>query len=156
APGASGAADAGAAVASAGQVEAASGVKVVRPGGGDAPRGVVIDVPRSLGATLEPAPDARLVEKSRYGLLPRVGSDGARAFQVYARRLGASSGLAAGGPKVALMIGGLGLNVEGTEAAIAELPGAVTLGFAPYGAAVDRQAAEARAAGHETVLQAPM
>jgi polysaccharide deacetylase 2 family uncharacterized protein YibQ len=93
-----------------------------------------------------------VIEKSRYGPLPRVGTDGARPFQVYARPIVTSSGLNAGDPKVALMIGGLGLNVGGTEAAIAELPGAVTLGFAPYSAAVDRQAAEARAAGHETVL----
>ena len=155
-PAASVTADAPSAIASAGQVEAASGVKVVRPGGGEPPRGIVIDVPRSLGVTLAPAPDDRVIEKSRYGPLPRVGTDGARPFQVYARPIVASSGLNAGDPKVALMIGGLGLNVGGTEAAIAELPGAVTLGFAPYSAVVDRQAAEARAAGHETVLQAPM
>ena len=42
------------------------------------------------------------------------------------------------------------------QSAIAKLPGAVTLGFAPYGAALAQQAAEARKAGHETVLQAPM
>src|SRR5208282_2780498 len=45
---------------------------------------------------------------------------------------------------------------EGTEAAIAKLPGAVTLGFAPYGAGIEERAAEAREAGHETALQAPM
>ena len=54
------------------------------------------------------------------------------------------------------MVGGLGLNAEGAEAAIAKLPGAVTLGFAPYGAAIEERAAEAREAGHETALQAPM
>jgi polysaccharide deacetylase 2 family uncharacterized protein YibQ len=64
--------------------------------------------------------------------------------------------LKAGAPRIALMVGGLGLNLEGTEAAIAKLPGAVTLGFAPYGAGVEERAAEAREAGHESVLQAPM
>jgi polysaccharide deacetylase 2 family uncharacterized protein YibQ len=144
------------AIASADQVEAASGVKVTRSGGAGAPGGIVIDVAQALGITLEAAPDERLVETSRYGLLPRVGADGAKAFDVYSRPILTSPKLKAGAPRVALMVGGLGLNAEGTEGAIAKLPGAVTLGFAPYGAAVDRQAADARAAGHETVLEAPM
>ena len=144
------------AIASASQVEAASGVKVTRPGGGDAPGAVIIDVREALGVTLDAAPDPRLIEKSRYGLLPRVGADGARPFDVYSRPVLASPKAKAGWPRIALMVGGLGLNAEGTANAIAELPGAVTLGFAPYGAALAQQAAEARKAGHETVLQAPM
>jgi uncharacterized protein len=36
------------------------------------------------------------------------------------------------------------------------LPSGVTLGFAPFGAAIEEGAAEARDAGHETALQAPM
>jgi hypothetical protein len=145
------------AIASASQVEAASGVKVTRSGSGGAPPpGVIIDVAEALGVTLDPAPDQRLVENSRYGLLPRVGADGARPFDVYSRPVLPSAKVRAGRPRIALMVGGLGLNAEGTANAIAELPGAVTLGFAPYGAALDGQAAEARKAGHETVLEAPM
>ncbi len=144
------------AIASADQVEAASGVKVTRVGGGSAPGAVIIDVARALALRLDPAPDPRLVETSRYGLLPRVGADGARPFEVYARAVMLDQRLKAGAPRIALMVGGLGLNPEGAQAAIANLPGAVTLGFAPYGAAVDRQAADAREAGHEIVLQAPM
>jgi hypothetical protein len=53
-----------------------------------------------------------------------------------------------------LVVVGLGLNPEAAESAIAKLPGAVTLGFSPSGRAVEQQAAEAREAGHETVLQA--
>ncbi len=64
--------------------------------------------------------------------------------------------LKAGSPRIALMVGGLGLNAEGTRSAIANLSGAVTLGFAPYGAAIEERAAEARETGHETALQAPM
>jgi uncharacterized protein len=52
------------------------------------------------------------------------------------------------------MVGGLGVDPEGARSAIVRLPGAVTLGFAATGAAVETQAAEAREAGHETVLQA--
>jgi polysaccharide deacetylase 2 family uncharacterized protein YibQ len=143
-------------IASADQVEAASDVKVTRVGGGGPPNGLIIDVPRALAHRLEAAPDPRLVEESRYGLLPRVGADGTRPFEAYARPTKLEPKLEAGNPRIALMVGGLGLNAEGTRGAIANLPGAVTLGFAPYGAAIEERAAEAREAGHETALQAPM
>ena len=144
------------AIAAAAQVEAASGVKVTRASGGDPPKALIIDVPRALAVNLAPAPDQRLVEKSKYGLLPRIGADGARPFDVYARPVVLDPSLKAGGPRIALLVGGLGLNAEGTQTAIAKLPSAVTLGFAPYGAAIEERAAEAREAGHETALQAPM
>src|SRR5271170_1087055 len=143
-------------IASAGQVEAASGVKVTRAGGGVPPNARIIDVERALAVRLDAAPDPRLVETSRAGPLPRVGADGARPFEVYARPVVLDPKLKAGAPRIALMVGGLGLNAEGTEAAIVKLPSAVTLGFAPYGAAIEQRAAEAREAGHETALQAPM
>ncbi len=72
-------------IASADQVEAASGVKVTRAGGGGPPNALIIDVPRALAVRLEAAPDPRLVEKARYGLLPRGGADGTRPFEAYAR-----------------------------------------------------------------------
>jgi polysaccharide deacetylase 2 family uncharacterized protein YibQ len=50
----------------------------------------------------------------------------------------------------------MGLSPRATEAAIAGLPGAVTLGFAPYGADLARQTVLAREAGHELVLEIPM
>jgi uncharacterized protein len=140
-------------IASAGDVEAASGVKVTRAGGGP-PNARIIDVERALAVRLDAAPDPRLIETSRGGPLPRVSADGARPFDVYARPVVLDPKLKAGAPRIALMVGGLGLNAEGTEAAIAKLPGAVTLGFAPYGPEVEERAAEAREAGHETALQA--
>jgi uncharacterized protein len=142
-------------IASAEQVEAASGVKVMRGNAGP-PKALIIDVARALGVRLAPAPDARIVENSKYGLLPRVGIDGARPFEVYARPVVLDPSLNAGSPRIALVVGGLGLNAEGTQSAIAKLPSAVTLGFAPFGAAIEERAAQARDAGHETALQAPM
>ncbi len=142
--------------ASAAQVEAASGVIVTRAGGAGPPNARIIDVERALAVRLDSAPDPRLIETSRRGPLPRIGADGARAFEVYARPVLLDPKLKPGAPRIALMVGGLGLNAEGTEAAIAKLPGAVTLGFAPYGAGIEERATEAREAGHETALQAPM
>ena len=140
---------------SASQIEAQSGVKVVRTGGATAPGSLIIEVPTAIGLQLNPAPDERLVEKSRYGPLPRIGADGARPADVYARPPLVPANLK-GAPRVALLVGGLGLSEEGTSQAIRQLPGAVSLGFAPYGAAVERLVAEARGAGHETILQVPM
>jgi hypothetical protein len=137
------------------QVEADSGVKVVRSGGG--PGGsMIIDVPQALSLRLPPAPDRRLTEKSRFGLLPRVGADGARPAEVYARPVFASAKLRPDAPRVALLVGGLGLNPASTADAIARLPAAVSLGFAPYGDGLESEAAAAREAGHETLLQSPM
>ncbi len=149
-------------VATAGDTEMQSGVKVTRAsnsgGGGSGP--MIIQIGPSsasaAGVRLAPAPDRRLAEKGRYGLLPRMGADGARPMEVYSRPFVTSAQLKADAPRIALVIGGVGLNAQTTEAAIAELPEAVTLAFAPYGANVAAEAARARARGHETLLQAPM
>ena len=143
-------------IASAGQVEAASGVKVTRAGGGSPPNARIIDVERALAVRLDPAPDPRLIETSRSGPLPRVGADGARPFEVYARPVAARSEIES--RRAADRADGRRPRPQrrGHRSAIAKLPGAVTLGFAPYGAAIEERAAEAREAGHETALQAPM
>jgi uncharacterized protein len=146
----------GSILSSAGQFEASSGVKVSRAGGASAPNALIIEVPEALGVQLTQAPDKRLIEKSRYGLLPRVGADGTRAAELYARPVLTSGKLRAGAPRIAILIGGVGIAPESTSAAIHALPGPVSLAFAPYGTNVDRDANDARQAGHETFLQTPM
>ncbi len=59
-------------------------------------------------------------------------------------------------PMVALVIAGLGLSQAATETAIQQLPGAVTLAFAPYARNLEDWVAQARAAGHEVLLEVPM
>jgi polysaccharide deacetylase 2 family uncharacterized protein YibQ len=132
------------------QVEIENGVRVVRGAVSTGP--AIIRVPDGAGG-LAPAPDPRLVEKSRFGLLPRRGKDGATPAQVYARPQPA---LKPGVPRIALIIGGMGLNDLSTQSVISRMPAAVTLAFAPYGARVEHLAASARDAGHEILLQAPM
>jgi uncharacterized protein len=135
-------------------VERRTGVKIIRAGGGAAPEALIIDVAKALNTGLPAAPDPRLIEQTPHGPIPRIGVDGARPPEVYARPAVSSGGLAQGSPRVALLIGGRGLAPRATESAIASLPGAVTLGFAPYGADLARETA--REAGHEVVLQIPM
>ena len=142
-------------ISSGAQVEASSGVKVVRGGGGGATNALIIEVPQALGVRLAPAPDKRLVEKSHFGPLPRIGADGARPADIYARPVVETPALK-GAPRVAIVVGGLGIDEQGTISAIDRLPTAVSLAFAPYGADLDRDAARAREAGHEILLQAPM
>src|SRR5215208_1611746 len=72
-------------------LEGASGVSVLRPPGEAPPGSIVIRVPEPA-ARLEPAPDPRLIEHTRFGLLPKVGADGARPARLYARPAVAKSG----------------------------------------------------------------
>jgi uncharacterized protein len=96
--------------------------------------------------------DDHLMESSPQGAIPTVGPDGARAADVYARPVKP----AAAGPRVAIMVGGLGVSASATGEALAKLPAAVTLAFTPYGHDVERLVARARGEGREVVLQVPM
>ena len=108
----------------------------------------------------EPAPatmagiDQRLLEKSRYGMIPVVAADGLKPFTAYAAE--ADRARAAKMPVVAIVVGGLGVGAAKTTEAIMKLPAAVTLAFTPYGADPTKQAERARAQRHEILLQIPM
>jgi polysaccharide deacetylase 2 family uncharacterized protein YibQ len=97
--------------------------------------------------------DQRLLEKSRYGMIPVV-SDGLKPFTVYAAE--ADRAKAAKMPVVAIVIGGLGVGAAKTTDAIMKLPAAVTLAFTPYGSDPGKLAERARAQRHEILLQIPM
>ena len=102
------------------------------------------------------APDARLVEKTRYGTIPRIGTDGARAAEIYARP---APNIAPGRqtmPRIAIVVGGLGISANGTSEATNKLREEITLAFAPYGVDLNRVVARARTLGHEVLLQVPM
>ena len=97
--------------------------------------------------------DQRLLEKSRYGMIPVV-ADGLKPFTVYAAE--ADRAKAAKMPVVAIVIGGLGVGAAKTADAIMKLPPAVTLAFTPYGSDPGKLAERARAQRHEIMLQIPM
>jgi polysaccharide deacetylase 2 family uncharacterized protein YibQ len=110
----------------------------------------------------EPAPamamamagiDQRLLEKSRYGMIPVV-ADGLKPFTVYAAD--ADRTKAAKMPVIAIVVGGLGVGAAKTADAIMKLPPAVTLAFTPYGADPAKLTERARAQRHEILLQVPM
>lgn len=104
---------------------------------------------------LKPAPIAAVTEATDDGPLPRVSSNGKKPFDVYAQitPMGVAN---SDRPKIAIVLGGMGLNAGLTRKAIKELPGDVTFGFAPYGDGLQDQVNRARAQGHEIMLQLPM
>lgn len=120
---------------------------------GDAPTGRASQT-GAHDAPLLAAPSRALVEHARVGMLPRVSPSGQRVSEIYARP--ADADLAGPRPKVAIMIGGLGISASGTDAAIRQLPGKISLAFAPYGADLQRWVDKARRDGHEVLLQLPM
>src|SRR5581483_4454150 len=121
--------------------------------GGSPGTGIVITDPSAPAPVrLAALPREDLVEKSSYGPLPRVGADGTRPLDAYARPAAAAGSLA----RIAIVIGGLGLNAAGDKAAISGLPGAVTLALAPYGDRLASLVAQARGTGHEILLQVPL
>ncbi|UWU69350.1 divergent polysaccharide deacetylase family protein [Bradyrhizobium sp. NC92] len=119
-------------------------------GAGDAAdKGEAASGPPPVMAGINP----KLLEKSRYGMIPVV-ADGLRPFTVYAAD--ADRAKAAKMPVVAIVIGGLGVGAAKTTDAIMKLPPAVTLAFTPYGSDPGKLAERARAKRHEIFLQIPM
>ena len=138
------------------------GVPVVNPGDPMPKSGpVIIRVPGSEDAAVSrpagaggeggAAVQTAMLEDSKYGALPRVGADGRRPMDAYARPQAAVQGA-----RVALIVGGLGVGRETTAEAVKALPAEVTLAFSPYGQDVAGQIAAARKDGHEVLIQAPM
>ncbi len=99
--------------------------------------------------------DPKLLEDTRHGQIPRISADGARPLVAYARPVPATPANA-NMPRIAIVVGGLGIGSSTTAEAMAKLPAPVSFGFAPYGTDLARVAARARAEGHELLLQLPM
>jgi polysaccharide deacetylase 2 family uncharacterized protein YibQ len=100
------------------------------------------------GAAIDP----RLLDTTRHGAIPKISPDGTRPADVFASK----ATPARDGPRVAIVVGGLGIGASGTSEAFTKLPGPVTFAFAPYGTDLERWAGRARSEGHEVLLQVAM
>ncbi len=120
---------------------------VVIPGGPSTPN---TPSPPERGAV-----DQRFVEMTTHGPIPKISVDGVRPAEAFARPVKPLPGKP-DAPRIALIVGGLGVSAGATAEAIAKLPGAVTLAFMPYSTDIERVVARARDAGHEMLLQLPM
>jgi len=99
-------------------------------------------------------PDPELIERGATGVIPKKSADGLRAMDVYSRQPDTEGNF--GVARVVIVIGGLGISQTSTKSAIDNLPGEITLAFAPYGNSLTRWMQEARKRGHELLLQVPM
>jgi polysaccharide deacetylase 2 family uncharacterized protein YibQ len=104
---------------------------------------------------LAPAPAKGLTENGPDGFLPKLATDGRRPFDVYARPVHKEV-LQSSQPKLAILLGGMGINPDLTDKAANELPQEVTFAFAPYAGSLQRTIDATRARGHEVMLQLPM
>jgi uncharacterized protein len=106
----------------------------------------------------EPPPgaaiDQKFIEMTPQGPLPKIAADGVRPADAFAQPVSPIPGRP-DAPRIALIVGGLGVSAKATAEAIAKLPGPVTLAFVPYGSDA-ALVAHARGAGHEVLLQVPM
>jgi polysaccharide deacetylase 2 family uncharacterized protein YibQ len=99
--------------------------------------------------------DQKFVEITQHGPIPKIAADGTRPADAFARPVQPLPGRP-DAPRIALIVGGLGVSGNITSDAITKLPGAVTLGFVPYGGDAQALVARARKSGHEVLLEVPM
>lgn len=99
-----------------------------------------------------PEPDPAMLRATPLGKVPRIAADGRMAVDYYTRTYEGDGAK----PRLALIVGGLGLNPTLTERAIVELPPDVSLAFAPYAKDLDFWTRRAREAGHEILIELPM
>ncbi|GJL92308.1 divergent polysaccharide deacetylase family protein [Hyphococcus sp.] len=108
----------------------------------------------ALTPVIRPVADAdeALLRSTALGKVPRISPDGRKAVSYY------RSSFEGGGakPRVAIVVGGLGLNSAVTERAIDDLPPEISLSFAPYAKNLDFWTRKARQAGHEVLIELPM
>lgn len=115
--------------------------------------GAAPDAPTDV-ASADPAAaaDPDLLEETEFGPIPRMSGTGVTPFEAYARPVATGDAR----PRIAIIVSGLGLNLDSTLDAIDKLPGPITLSFAPYGKTLDRTVGVARASGHEIFLEVPL
>ncbi|WP_051279231.1 divergent polysaccharide deacetylase family protein [Hellea balneolensis] len=101
---------------------------------------------------LVPAPISGLTTPGTYGRIPAISSTGITPLSAYKRPYNAISSQRS----VSLIIGGLGVNRSLTRQAINELPAEVTLAFAAHAPGLQNWINQARAKGHEVLIELPM
>lgn len=99
-----------------------------------------------------PPLDQSLTRQSNFGPIPGPNRAGMTPLDAYRLPVPPRSGRTA----VSIIVGGLGINRPLTQRAIDELPPAVTLSFAAQTPGLQGWINQARARGHEVLLEIPM
>ena len=98
------------------------------------------------------APIQGLSRMSPFGRVPYIAKDGRSVMNSYAKPFAAKKGI----KYISVVIGGLGINDALTRRAINELPGTVSLAFAAESPDLQHWVNQARARGHEVLIELPM
>ncbi len=108
------------------------------------------DAPPSdpLAGVVDPA----LVEQTDDGPLPRISGDGRQAWVEYSAPFDKTDRR----PRLAIIVGNLGLSPGTTEAVLDALPPEVTLSFSSIAPDLQDWIARARRKGHEVLIDLPM
>ncbi len=143
-------------IASAGQLEAVSRVKVTRAGGGSPPNARIIDVERALAVRLDPAPDPRLIVTSRTRSVASRRRRRRAAVRGLRQTRGARSEIEI--RRVADRPDGRGPRPQcrGNRSCDRQAAWSGDPWVCALWQGIEERATEAREAGHETALQAPM
>lgn len=104
---------------------------------------------------LAKAPNFNVMESAEIGMLPKISTNGSKPSDVYAKSVPMGI-LHSEAPKIIIILGGMGLNEKLTSQAVKDLPAEVTFAYAPYGNNLQAQVDQARASGHEVLLQLPL
>ncbi|NKE45178.1 hypothetical protein HB662_10340 [Roseomonas frigidaquae] len=123
------------------------------PQTGATPPGARPAAAREAADPVIPPPDPEMLERSRHGMVPKLGPDGRTSIRAYARAFDRDADRR---PRIGLVIGNLGLFAQHSEEAIARLPGAVTLAFSPYALRPEPLLERARARGMEVLVALPL
>lgn len=100
------------------------------------------------------APFSGLTEETEFGLLPRISENGTLPRDAYIRPITPSTSNIEG--EIAIIITDLGLSQSLLQQATTILPPDISLGFLAFAPNLQAQVNQARAAGHELILQIPM
>ena len=98
------------------------------------------------------APLKGLTRASSQGLVPSISASGLTALEAYAKPYIASSNK----HKIAIVISGLGINPYTTRLAIMQLPENISLSFAAQAPNLQSWINQARARGHEVIIEIPL
>lgn len=98
------------------------------------------------------APIQGLTRMSPFGRVPYLAPDGRTALNSYAKPFSPAPNTT----YISIVIGGLGMNAALTKRAINELPSEVSLAFAAKAPSLQSWIHQARAKGHEVLIELPM
>ncbi|MBR0646174.1 divergent polysaccharide deacetylase family protein, partial [Plastoroseomonas hellenica] len=118
-----------------------------------APQAPAPDQPAAAGPTVVPAAaDPALIEPGRYGPLPRIGLDGRTPIRAYGRAFDRGNTR----PRIAVVIGDVGMNAAQADEALRRLPPEIALALSPYGHRLPQLAARIRERGTEILAAIPL